>query len=131
MHLELLGDQPLAVKIHVATVVPAFVLGTWLLFVSKKGSPIHRATGFAYLTLMTVTATAAIFVQALRPGHFTWIHLFIPPTYYGVFGAIRTIRARDIKGHQRAMWGLYTGALVVAGALTFIPGRLMWQMFVQ
>ncbi len=131
MHLELLAGQSAAVKIHVATVVPSFFLGTWLLVASKKGSRAHRAAGFVYLTLMTVTATAAIFVQSLRPGHFTWIHLFIPLTYFGVFGAIRTIREGDIKGHQRAMWGLYIGALVIAGALTFYPGRLMWQMFVQ
>jgi uncharacterized membrane protein len=27
------------------------------------------------------------------------------------------------------MLGLYLGGLVFAGLLTFIPGRLMWQMF--
>jgi uncharacterized membrane protein len=55
------ADAPLAVKIHLATVVPAFVLGTWQIFFSRKGAPMHRAIGVMYLVLMTITATAAIF----------------------------------------------------------------------
>ena len=129
MNLGALSGQPIAVLIHLATVVPAFFLGTWLIFFSRKGTRWHRATGFVYLSLMTITATAAIFVQALRPGHFTWIHLFIPLTYWGVFAAIWRIRARDVKGHRAAMLGLYFGGLVIAGALTFYPGRLMHQIF--
>ncbi len=27
------------------------------------------------------------------------------------------------------MTGLYFGALVIAGLLTFLPGRLMWRVF--
>lgn len=31
--------------------------------------------------------------------------------------------------HRRMMTGLFIGGLVIAGALTFLPGRLMWQVF--
>ena len=37
--------------LHLATVVPAFAIGTWLL-VRRKGSPSHRALGRVYLVLM-------------------------------------------------------------------------------
>ena len=59
MTLQPLLDAPLAVIVHFATVVPAFFLGTWLLFFSTKGSPYHRLAGKVYLTLMGVTAFAA------------------------------------------------------------------------
>ena len=37
--------------LHLATVVPAFAIGTWLL-VRRKGTPSHRALGRVYLVLM-------------------------------------------------------------------------------
>lgn len=129
MHWEFIGREPAAVQIHLATVVPAFFLGTWLIFFSKKGSSHHRALGAVYLSLMTVTAIAAIFVRSVNPGHFSWIHIFIPLTLNGVFNAVRKVRRKDIKGHRSAMLGLYFGGLVIAGALTFYPGRLMYRLF--
>lgn len=129
MNLHLLAGQPVAVLIHLATVIPAFFIGTWLIFLSKKGSSAHRVLGTTYLTLMTITATAAIFVKSLHPGHFSWIHLFVPLTFWGVFAAIWRIRARDVAGHRAAMLGLYFGGLIIAGSLTFLPGRLMHRLF--
>ena len=129
MNLHALAGQPIAVLIHLATVIPAFLHGTWLIFVSKKGTRTHRRIGMIYLALMTITATAAIFVKSLHPGHFTWIHLFVPLTFVGVFAALWRIRAKDVAGHRNAMLGLYFGGLVIAGSLTFIPGRLMHRLF--
>lgn len=129
MHLELIGRESLAIQIHLATVVPAFFLGTWLLFLSRKGSLLHRRVGVVYLCLMVVTSIAAVFVQSLRPGHFSLIHLFIPLTLFGIYGAIASIRRGDIKGHQRAMYSVYFGGLIIAGGLTFYPGRLMYRLF--
>lgn len=129
MHLELIGRESFAIQFHLFTVVPTFFLGTWLLFLSKKGSPLHRKVGWVYLTLMTITAVAAAFVQSLHPGHFSWIHIFVPLTLWGVFAAIWRIRKGDVKGHQRAMLGVYFGGLIIAGALTFYPGRLMYRLF--
>ena len=129
MHWELLTREPLAIQIHLATVVPAFFLGTWLIFFSAKGSPFHRALGVLYLALMTVTAFAAMFIRSLRPGHLSWIHIFVPLTLFGVASAIWRVRRRDIKGHRAAMMGVYFGGLIIAGALTFYPGRLMYRLF--
>src|SRR5471032_1077521 len=56
-----------AVQIHVATVVPAFFLGTWQIFFSRKGAPFHRALGYLYLALMTIASIAALFVHQLMP----------------------------------------------------------------
>ena len=56
MNLAPLADAPLAIKIHLASVIPALAIGTWLIFFSTKGARIHRGLGVLYLTLMTVTS---------------------------------------------------------------------------
>ena len=80
--------------------VPAFFLGTWVIFFSTKGSPLHRALGSVYMALMTITAIAAIFVKSLHPGHFSWLHV-----------------------------GVYFGGLGDRRRLIFYPGRLMYRLF--
>jgi len=103
----------------VATVVPAFFLGAWLLVFSTKGARHHRRIGKAYLTLMAITAVAAIFIRSFSgwsvsvgPLKLGLIHLFVPLTVHGVYGALATITAGDI-----------------AGLLAFAPGRIMYRMF--
>jgi uncharacterized membrane protein len=78
---------------------------------------------------MTISATAAIFIRERRPGRFSYFHLFVLLTYWGVFSAIWRLRKKDIRGHKRAMVGLYVGGLLVAGGLTFLPGRMMYRLF--
>jgi uncharacterized membrane protein len=45
MNIQPLLDASLAVKAHVATLVPAFAIGAWLIFFSRKGSRWHRKLG--------------------------------------------------------------------------------------
>lgn len=129
MSLAPLLDAPLAVRIHVATVVPAFVIGTYLIFVSRKGSPHHRALGYVYLALMTVTAIAALFIHVLMPNGpffgFSPIHLFSVLTLFGVVSAIIGARTHNIGQHRASMLGVYIGGILIAGSLTFLPGRIM------
>ena len=129
MTLAPLLAAPLAVKIHVATVIPAFLIGTYQIFLSRKGAPLHRALGLVYLGLMTVTAIAAIFVHALMPnGPFfglSPVHLFVPLTLFGVYGALRGAATHNIAMHRGAMLGVYIGGILIAGSLAFLPGRIM------
>jgi len=125
-------NAPLAIKIHLATVLPAFVIGTYLIFFSTKGAPHHRALGYIYLTLMSVTAAAALFIHQVNPNGFMgWspIHLFVPLTFFGVVGAISGARTHNVKRHRGSMIGLYIGGILIAGALTFLPGRIMHAIF--
>jgi len=75
MKFALLTQAPVAIQVHLATVLPAFAIGTWQIFFSVKGSPVHRALGYAYLALMTVTAIAAFFIRSVGHGSLTAIHL--------------------------------------------------------
>jgi uncharacterized membrane protein len=126
-------EAPLAVKIHLATVVPAFVIGTWLIFLSRKGAPVHRAFGAIYLALMTVTAITTLFVHQLMPNSpffgLSPIHLLVPLTLFAVVSALWAARNHDIAGHRRAMLGLYIGGMLIAGGLTLLPGRILYRTF--
>jgi uncharacterized membrane protein len=128
MNLAPLADAPLAVKLHLATVLPAFALGTWLIFFSTKGAPYHRRLGAIYLALMTVTAVAAFFIRSINRGGLSPIHLFVPLTLFSVFGALWSVRRGNIRGHRYAMLGLYFGGLLIAGGLTLLPGRLLHRI---
>jgi len=131
MTLEPLFNAPLPVKIHVATVVPAFFIGTWQIFLSRKGTPFHRTAGYTYLVLMTVTAISTLWIHDVSPNGplgLSFIHFFVPLTLWGVVGALRGAWTHDIRGHRQAMVGMYIGALLVAGALAFMPGRTMYHV---
>lgn len=129
MTLEPLFYASLPIKIHVATVVPASLIGTYQIFFSRKGAPFHRALGYAYLTLMTITAIAALFVQSLMPHGpflgFSPIHLLVPLVIYGVYGALRGAWTHNVAMHRRAMISVYVGGILIAGSLTLLPGRVM------
>ncbi len=129
MTLSPLLHAPLAVQIHVATIVPAFLLGTWQIFFSRKGAPFHRALGYVYLALMTITSVAALFVHQLMPRSslFGWspIHLFVPLTLFGVASALYGAWSHNIRAHRGAMIGVYVGGILIAGSLAFMPGRIM------
>ena len=128
MTLAPLLHAPLAVKIHFATVVPAFLIGTWQIFFSTKGAPLHRTLGTIYLALMTTTAIAAIFIRQPSPTNplgFTPIHVFVVVTLANVATTIWALRTHNIKWHRGSMLGLYVGGLLIAGALAFSPGRIM------
>lgn len=133
MNMTPLVDAPLAVQLHVATVVPAVFLGAWLIFLSRKGSPGHRGAGAVYLALMTITAIAALFIHETNPRGpfgFSFIHVFVPLTLFGVVSALHAIRRRDIRAHKSAMLGVFIGGILIAGGLAFMPGRIMYRLFV-
>jgi uncharacterized membrane protein len=129
MSLEPLLRAPLAVQIHVATVLPAFLIGTFQIFISRKGSPIHKALGYVYLILMSVTAITTLFVHQLMPNSPFWglspIHLLVPLTLYGVIAALYSAWTHNIAMHKQAMIGLYIGGMLIAGGFAFFPGRIM------
>jgi len=120
---------PFAIKLHVFTVVPAFFLGTWLIFFSRKGARRHRAVGYVYLSLMTITAITALWIHEIPAIDIVYgfgpIHIFSIVTLSGVVGALRGAWTHNIKMHRRSMLGVYIGGLLIAGTFAFLPGRIM------
>lgn len=49
--------------LHLGTLAPAFVLGTYLL-INRKGTPVHQLLGKLYMGLMRFTATVSLCLEA-------------------------------------------------------------------
>lgn len=113
----------LAVAIHVSTVLPAIPLGGYVLL-AAKGTKMHKLLGKIWVSLMVITASSAIFIQT--SGGFSFIHVFIPMTFWASYKLIATARRGDMKGHKKEILSLYLGALMIPGIASMaIPGRLM------
>ena len=115
--------------LHLATVIPAFVVGTYILL-NQKGTPKHRALGKLFMLLMVSTSLIALFMSDGRGtrvlGHFGVNHLFAIPVAIFIPRAYFAARRGDIKTHKASVIGVYVGALLIAGAVAILtPGRLM------
>lgn len=114
--------------LHLGTLAPAFILGTYLLN-NRKGTPAHRLLGKLYMGLMLFTATVTLFMEAqvgpLFLNHFGYLHLLSFLVLRTVLLAYIAARRGNVKSHKRHMIGMYIGALLLAGGFTLMPGRLM------
>ncbi len=114
--------------LHLVTILPAFLIGTWLL-IRRKGSPVHRLLGKLYMALVVFSVIVSLFMSArIGPslfGHFGFIHLLSFQALFAVLVAWRAIQAKDIARHRNAMIGLYVGGMMIAGSFAFMPGRLL------
>ncbi|MGZ9722495.1 DUF2306 domain-containing protein [Rhizobium miluonense] len=125
MTFEPLLNAPIAIQVHVAAVVPAALLGAYLLL-RPKGTPGHRLLGKIWLCLMVITALSSFFIHQINMFYgFSPIHLLSLYVLFGCWGAIVNARNHNIKAHKRIVRGLYFGGIVGAGIFTFIPGRMM------
>lgn len=128
MILDPILDAPLAIQIHVFTVVPAAVLAAVML-VMRKGTPIHKIIGRVWVGLMAVTAISTFFIHSIRmAGPFSPIHLLSIFTLWGCVIIVWSARTGRFDVHRRNVLSLIWGGLGVAGAFTLAPGRIMNQV---
>jgi Predicted membrane protein len=117
---------------HLATIIPCVFIGAALLLL-PKGTISHKKWGALYMTLMVITSIITLFMPALVGptllDHFGFIHTFTLITLISVPRALYTARKGDIRSHKMAMISLYFGAILIAGGLTFVPGRYMHGLF--
>ena len=121
------ANVPPIVLVHLAAALAALLLGAWM-FVGRKGSTAHRALGWTWVALMTVAAGSSFFIHGGRLpalGGFSPIHALTLLVVVTLPQAVRHARRGDVRAHRSAMTWLYTGACVVAGAFTLLPGRLL------
>lgn len=121
------------IAVHTTAALGALAIGPLALWARRARAQrprLHRAFGHAWVTLMLVAAVSALFIRdhALpNLAGFTPIHLLVPVTLLGLFGAFWKLAHGNVRGHKRVMQGLYFGACVVAGGFTLLPGRYLGQ----
>lgn len=127
-NLALLMEAPLAVQLHLTAAVAAFALGL-MQFVLPKGTGLHRTTGWIWVALIATAAVSSLFIRMVNHGAFSFIHILSGWTLVVLPMAIYAARRGDIVRHRGRMTGLFIGGLLIAGTLAFMPGRLMWRLF--
>lgn len=126
--LDLLFRQPLVIQLHVYAAVSTFVLGAVILL-ARKGRAFHIRAGWSWVVLMAVTAGASLFITGLNGDWWSWIHILSGGTLLTLPFAIMAAKKRNIVAHRAQMASLYVGGMIIAGGFTFVPGRLMWNIF--
>ncbi|HET9907089.1 MAG TPA: DUF2306 domain-containing protein [Anaerolineales bacterium] len=116
--------------LHLGTVLPAFVIGTFQLL-TRKGTRSHKLLGRIFMLLMLATGLITLLMPAkVGPqflNHFGFIHIF---SFFAVFGVpLSYLAARRgfIRAHRFTMVSLYVGGILVAGAFAFSPGRMLHE----
>ena len=123
----LLAASPV-VQLHAFAALGAFGLGIVQL-AAPKGTLPHRTLGWTWVVLMVVVAVSALFIHTIRLwGPFSPIHLLVFVVLITLPFAVRSARRHAVAGHGIAMTSLFLGALVIAGAFTLVPHRIMYQV---
>ena len=126
------------IAVHMTAAILAIATGPVALWARKGRAQrprLHRAFGYAWVTLMLVTAVSAIFISGDH-GHylaaaglkFSWSHLLIPVTLGMLTVAFWFLFKGNVRGHKLTMQNLYLGACVVAGAFALMPGRYLGEL---
>jgi len=113
------------IQIHAFVAMAAFALGIVQL-AAPKGTLPHRTVGWIWVVLMAVIAASSFFIHGIKlVGPFSPIHLLSIFTLVMLPLAVLYARRHNVKKHRGIMIAIFIGALVIAGALTFLPGRIM------
>jgi uncharacterized membrane protein len=125
MSLDPLLAAPLVVQAHAIAAVAAFVLGL-VQFAAPKGTLPHRTIGYVWVALMLLIAGSSFAIRGEgRFGGFSWIHILSVIVLVLVPLSALAAHRHHVRRHSLAMTSIFVGALVVAGAFTLLPGRIM------
>jgi uncharacterized membrane protein len=125
MTLAPLLAAPTVIQWHAFAALGAFALGAVQL-AAPKGTIPHRLFGWTWAILMLAVVVSSFFIHTIRLwGPWSPIHLLSLFTLVMLPLAVLRARRHEVESHRRAMTGLFVGALVIAGAFTLLPGRIM------
>ena len=119
------------IAVHLSAALAAVAIGPVAVWARRGGTQrprLHRAFGYAWVTLVLATALTAVFIRDFRLPNvagYTPIHILVPITLFSLWVAFRKLARGDIAGHRRWMQSLYVSACIVAGAFTLMPGRYL------
>jgi uncharacterized membrane protein len=122
------------VTIHMTAAIGALVTGPVALW-ARRGAgqhpPLHRAFGYAWVTLMVIAAVSAVFIHGSKLPNiagFSPVHILVPVTLLGLFASFRHLAKGNISKHRQLMRLLYWGACVTAGMFTLLPNRFLGSL---
>lgn len=118
-------SQPAFAQAHAFAALAAFGLGAWQLL-ARRGGLRHRVVGRSWVALMVLVAISSFGIHDLRViGRFSPLHGLSIATLVALAVGVHAARNGMVRRHRRAMTLVYVSGLLLAGFLTFVPGRIM------
>jgi uncharacterized membrane protein len=125
MSLAPLLDAAPAIPIHAFASMAAFVLGV-IQLAAPKGTLPHRTVGWIWVVLMLAVAASSFWIHQIKLwGPWSPIHLLSIFTLVMLPLGVWYAHSHRVVDHRRIMIGIFSGALVIAGLFTLLPGRIM------
>jgi uncharacterized membrane protein len=125
MNFAPLLDAAPAIPVHAFAAMTAFVLGVVQL-AAPKGTLPHRTLGWIWVCLMLSVAISSFWIHEIRlVGPWSPIHLLSIFVLITVPLAVWKAHRHRVADHRRIMISIFSGALVIAGLFTLLPGRIM------
>ncbi len=124
MSLRPFFEASLAIQIHEIAALLALALGAAVLW-RRKGNAAHKYWGKLWVGLMMITALTSIFIHQIKLwGDYSPIHLLTAMVLINMPWAVWLAQRGKIQQHKKMMQGTYIGGMLIAGGLTFLPGRM-------
>ena len=121
-------DAAPAIPLHAFAAMAAFVLGL-VQFAAPKGTLPHRTIGWIWVVLIAAVAVSSFWIHEIRlVGRWSPIHLLSIFALIVLPIAVWRAHTHRVADHRRIMIFIFSGALVVAGLFTLLPGRIMHQV---
>jgi uncharacterized membrane protein len=118
-------DAAPQIPLHAFAAMAAFGLGVVQL-VAPKGTLPHRTLGRIWVALMATVAASSFWIHQIRLlGPWSPIHLLSIFTLAMVPLGVWKAHRHQVADHRRIMILIFSGALVIAGLFTLLPGRII------
>jgi uncharacterized membrane protein len=86
----------------------------------------HRTLGWIWVALMLSVAISSLWIHQIRlVGPWSPIHLLSIFTLVVVPLGVWAAHRHRVTHHRHIMIAIFSGALVIAGLFTLLPGRIM------
>ena len=131
MNADIFLQASLPIQSHLVLATGAVLVGG-LQLILPKGTPLHRMTGLTWVLMMAAVAMSSFFIHEIRLwGIWSPIHGISIFTLFILFIGVRAARRGRYRTHAMTMTTTYFLALILTGALTLLPGRMMHEMLLQ
>jgi len=111
---------------HLLTIMLALAL-TPIMLLRPRGDGMHRVLGRVWAISMLLTALLSFNLREINHGGFSIIHILSVWTMLQVPLIWWSAHTHRVQRHRRAVRGMVTGALLIAGFFTFPFNRLLGQ----
>lgn len=119
-----LAEGSRLIQLHIATISLCLVL-TPVLLLGRRGVRWHRVLGYGWVASMSATALLTFGIRDSNHGGLSAIHVLSAITLTQAPMLAWHARKHRVDAHRYTVLSLVSGALLIAGLFTLLPGRML------